>query len=210
MPSRNVLSSVLLTALLAACGVGGEEMQEALPGETVGSSDAVAAARAEAPNCFLAGATIEEAQGRVSPHMRLTFPYDGGQGLLCYGAPSARGRTIMGALVPYHEPWRMGADEATTIHLTAPASIGGVELPPGSYSLYAVPAEGEWEFFVNTNWQRSGTPIDATVRESEIASFAVVPEPTNSVVESLTFRFEDGGIVMEWENTRLRIPVGGA
>jgi hypothetical protein len=210
MPFRSVLSAGLLAALLAACGSEGQEREEALPGEALGSSDTMAPAPTEEPSCFLAGATIEEARGRVSPHTRLTFSYEGGQGLLCYAAPSARGRTIMGALVPYGELWRMGADEATSIHLTAPASIGGVELPPGSYSLYAVPTEGEWEFFVNTNWQRSGIPVDATVRESEIASFAVVPEPRNSVVESLTYRFEDGAIVMEWENTRLRIPVGGA
>jgi len=49
----------------------------------------------------------------------------------------------MGDLVPYGEPWRAGANEATAIHLTAPARVGGVALEAGSYSLYTVPNESE-------------------------------------------------------------------
>lgn len=116
----------------------------------------------------------------------------------------------MGGLVPYGAPWRIGADEPTTIHLSAPASVGGVVLEPGSYSLYAVPAEGDWEFFINSNWQRWGIPIDEGVRESEIGSFMAGTEVTDSAVETLTYAWEDGAIVMRWENTRIEIPVEGA
>ncbi|MFZ6009410.1 MAG: DUF2911 domain-containing protein, partial [Bacteroidota bacterium] len=34
---------------------------------------------------------------------------------IVYCQPSARGRKIMGGLVPYGEVWRTGANEATTI-----------------------------------------------------------------------------------------------
>jgi hypothetical protein len=198
-----LLPTITLLGLLAACGEGGEM------GEPAGGS-AMASGEGEEPSCFIQGASFEEAQHRISPMRRVSISFEGGEGLLCYGSPSARDREIMGDLVPYGQPWRMGADEPTTIHLRAPASVGSVELEPGSYSLYAVPGEDEWEIFVNTDWQRWGIPINAEVRDSEIGSFTVTPEATDSFVESLTYAFADGEIVMEWENTRLSFPVEGA
>ena len=196
-----LLPTFALAGLLVACS--GEEMGEAPPSEMdVASGDAL--------DCYLAGATLEEARERVSPHSRTSFSFSGGEGLLCYGSPSARGREIMGGLVPFGAPWRIGADEPTTIHLSAPATVGGVSLQPGSYSLYAVPSEGDWEFFINTNWQRWGIPISDEVRGSEVGSFTATPEATDSMVEALTYTWQNGEIVMEWENTRLRIPVSGS
>jgi len=63
----------------------------------------------------------------------------GGQVLkVCYGRPSVRGRQVAGGLVPYGEPWRLGANEPTTLHVPFTADIGGVRVEPGSYSLYVV------------------------------------------------------------------------
>src|SRR5688500_20140500 len=36
---------------------------------------------------------------------------------LCYGRPRKNDRQIMGGLVPFGAPWRMGANEATVIHM---------------------------------------------------------------------------------------------
>ena len=204
MKILSLLPALALSSLLAACAPEGEDMGEASAG-----GERVAAA-GDPPSCYLQGATFEEAEQRLSPMRRVDISFDGGEALLCYGSPSARDREIMGDLVPYGQPWRMGADEPTTIHLSAPASVGGVELEPGSYSLYAVPGEGEWEIFLNTDWQRWGIPINENVRDSEIGSFTVTPEATESFVESLTYAWENGEIVMEWENTRLSFPVEGA
>jgi hypothetical protein len=118
----------------------------------------------------------------------------------------------MGGLLVYGQPERIGANEPTTIHLTGPASVGGIPLDAGSYSIYAIANEGEWEFFINSNWERWGVPIDDAVRSTEVGSFTVTPEPTDDMVETLTFRFEPtddgmGDIAMEWEHTRLRFHV---
>jgi len=40
----------------------------------------------------------------------------------------------MGELVPFGQPWRMGANEAAAIHLPFAAEVGVVDLEPGSYS----------------------------------------------------------------------------
>ena len=124
----------------------------------------------------------------------------------------------MGGLVPFGEIWRLGANEATAIHLTGPALVGGIQLEAGSYSLYAIPGEAEWNFFLNTNVNRWGIPMDEGVRGTELGSFTAAVEATEAPVESLTFRYElwddgtMGDIVLEWENTRVKFhlhPVTG-
>lgn len=159
-------------------------------------------------SCFLQGATPEEAAERTSPLRTLSFAFQGGEALLCYSAPSARGREIMGKLVPFGEPWRTGANEPTALHLSGSLTVGGVELEPGSYALYTVPGEDSWQVFLNSAYQRWGIPITDEVRASEVGSFSAKPEKTEEMVEMLTFSHEDGAIVMEWEHTRLTIPVG--
>lgn len=195
--------SATLTAACAAPDAGEPDMSEA----QVMEQDV------EAPECYVASGTLEEAQTRPSPLRQTDFAFEGGQGLLCYGAPSARGREIMGGLLSYGTIERIGANEPTTIHLTAPVSVGGVSLEPGSYSMYAIANEEEWEFFISSDWQRWGIPITPSVRESEVGSFTATPTALEEMVETLTFRWEPnaentmGDIVLEWEHTQVRFHV---
>ncbi len=130
---------------------------------------------------------------------------------LCYGRPSARGRTMIGGEDPYGTPWRLGANEPTTLHLPFPAVVGSVAVEPGSYSLYAIPEAGAWTIVVNGNTNRWGIPIGADVRRADIGSFEVTPSRGSEYVETLTFGFEGvgtrGALVFEWENTTFRIPI---
>jgi hypothetical protein len=118
----------------------------------------------------------------------------------------------MGRLVPYGEPWRLGADEATAIRVPVRATIAGVPLEPGWYSLYAVPGEREWRIFVNSNIQRWGVPIDDEVRRADVGSGTVPRAESPEVSEMLTFRLERTGpsstdLVVTWDRTLVRIPV---
>jgi hypothetical protein len=171
-----------------------------------------AAPAAQDPDCYLARGSMEEAAQRPSPLSETVFTLGGQVGKLCYGSPSARDRKVMGELVPFGEPWRMGANEATALHLPFPASVGGVRLEPGSFSLYAVPGPEEWEIVVNRRAERWGVPIDLEVREANMGSFKVPAGSVDEMVERLTFRWnatgpEAGTLVMEWEHTRVEIPV---
>jgi hypothetical protein len=164
------------------------------------------------PPCYLARGTMEDAAQRTSPLTETLVRLGGQTGKLCYGSPSARGRTVMGELVPFGQPWRMGADEATALHLPFPASVGDVRLEPGSYSLYAIPGPEEWEIVVNRRAERWGVPINEGVREADMGSFKVPARSVDAMVERLTFRWEasdegSGKLVMEWESTRIEIPV---
>ena len=189
--------------LVLACG-GGSEAGDAEMAETAETAEAMD----EMADAGLACVVMGDVEGRASPLQELSFSYDGGEGLLCYGAPSARERVVMGELVPYGEVWRLGANEATALHLSAAATVGGVALGAGSYSLYATPGETEWEFHVNSEFDRWGIPIDATVRSTEVGSFMATPSATAGMVEMMTFEHVDGALRFSWENTQVDIPLG--
>jgi len=210
------LSTLALLSALAACGGGdapSEEMDMDMGG-TPAAGEATAAAGGL--SCTLQGATLEQAQARVSPHRSLPFNIGPVRALLCYGAPSVRGRQVLGTdLVPYGgEPWRMGADEPTTLHLAAAANVGGIALEAGSYSLYAVAGPTEWTIFINSNVTRWGIPIDASVRSTEIGSFTVTPQTLPAPVETLVYEYEPaaggdpgGDLMLQWDTFLIQILV---
>jgi hypothetical protein len=158
-----------------------------------------------------------------SPRMPLAdrqSPYDSatvrvGDELLkvCYGRPSARGREIFGGLVPYGQLWRTGANEPTVLHLPFTADVAGLTVPPGSYSVYTEPGEGEWVVILNRSTSQWGHESSYTpeIRAQEVGRAAVRTERLDQHVETFTIRGEPSGggadIVLEWERTRVRIPV---
>ena len=77
--------------------------------------------------CWLNDATLAEAMERVSPLGETTIDLGGHIGKVCYGRPSAKGRQVEGGLIPFGEPWRLGANEATAIHIPFPVAVGGIE-----------------------------------------------------------------------------------
>lgn len=180
--------------------------------DAAGADTPAAPATSTASSCWLRGTTAAEAAARPSPLGELRISLGGTEALLCYGRPSANGRVVMGQLVPYGEPWRIGANEATTIQLPFNATIGDVNVDAGAYSIYAVPTASEWEFFVNRQAQRWGVPIDANVTAANVGSFKRSATALAAPVEQLTFRWEPasetaGQLVLEWEKTQVAMPI---
>ncbi len=153
-------------------------------------------------------------ESRSSPLDSISFVLGGGAVKLCYGRPSARGRTMIGGdAVPYGTLWRTGANEPTMIHTTVPISVAGIEIEAGTYSLYTVPNEGDWEIIVNrsiSQWGRENRYTDE-VKAEEIGRGTAPSEQMADHVESFTLRAEqsDGGaiLLLEWEHTRVRVPI---
>lgn len=167
--------------------------------------------RAQTPECQFRG-TPEALTERPSPLDSVVISLGGREAKLCYGRPTVRGRAMIGGQVPYGTPWEMGANEPTTLHLPFPARIGSVDLAPGSYSLYAIPGEGDWTVVVNGNPNRWGVPISAEVRAADLGSFSVTPQVSARPVETLSFSFRpngpsSGALVYEWERLTFSIPV---
>src|SRR5579872_6207821 len=73
-----------------------------------------------------------------------------------YGAPSMRKRVIFGGLVPYHQVWRAGANDATLLHTMADLEFGSLLVPKGDYSLFVWPDPQQWQLIVNKQTGQSG------------------------------------------------------
>jgi hypothetical protein len=154
------------------------------------------------------------AEGRKSPLDSLTFTIARQPVKLCYGRPSSRGRTMLGGeAVPYGKLWRTGANEPTIFFTPVALNVGGVEVPAGAYSLYTVPKAGEWEIIVNRSIKQWGEESNYTpaVQAQEVGRATVKAETVKQPVETFTIRTEGAGsgamLVLEWEKTRVRIPV---
>lgn len=162
-------------------------------------------------HCWLRGNPAQAAQ-RPSPPDSTEVVLGEATVKVCYGAPSANGRAVVGGLVPVGQPWRLGANEATTISVPFAAEIAGVRVEAGTYTLYAIPGESEWEIVVNRAVERWGIPINEQVRAQDVGSGKVRVERLTAPVERLDIAFgpamgNAAELVMEWELTRVRIPV---
>ena len=79
-----------------------------------------------------------------------------------YGQPHLRGRTLhTGNLVPLDSIWRLGANESTSLETDVDLVIGGLQVPKGKYSLFALPAATGWKLIVNRNTGQWGTRYSA-------------------------------------------------
>lgn len=152
-------------------------------------------------------------EGRASPYDSASVALGEGTIKVCYGRPSARGRTMIGGEhVPFDRVWRTGANEPTTLHTTTAVSFGDVELAPGSYALYTIPGGDSWEVFLSRSTDHWGNQISDEVRAQEVGSVTVPREHTDEHVETLTLSFDHHSadhaeFVLEWETFRIAVPV---
>lgn len=76
---------------------------------------------------------------------------------ISYGQPHARGRRIIGGLIPNDTVWRFGANEATTLHSDVDLTLGNLAIPRGDYTLFLLHNGGTWQLIVNTQTAQWGT-----------------------------------------------------
>ncbi|HEX7087645.1 MAG TPA: DUF2911 domain-containing protein [Vicinamibacterales bacterium] len=144
-----------------------------------------------------------------------------------YGRPYKRGRNNIfgtkesGALVPYGERWRTGANEATEITVTGDVLVAGKKLPAGTYSLFTTPGPESWKVHFNSKLGLDGTgifanntftPVDLDPTDVLVVTVPSKQLPENEEVDQLTFEFEPGAsggadMVLRWIRTEVRIPI---
>ena len=102
-----------------------------------------------------------------------------------YSRPSARGRVVLGELVPFGKLWRTGANANTTISFSEDVVIDGKTLKKGKYALFTLPRIETWEIIFYTKTDNWGNPD--TFSEENVALRAIVkPEMTSRNVETFT------------------------
>jgi Protein of unknown function (DUF2911) len=141
-----------------------------------------------------------------------TIKQDFGMGTIevIYSRPSAKGRKVFGDLVPAGKLWRTGANAATRISFSDPVEVGGKKLDSGTYVLYTIPNEDNWEVILNKGLKNSG--VDGYKESEDVIRFKTEPVKTKSVVETFTMQFADIKaescmLQLMWENKIVNIPI---
>lgn len=151
--------------------------------------------------------TLAQERKRASPHETTTATVDGAKVSITYGRPYAKGRKIVGGLVPYGQVWRTGADEATTLVTDKALMMGSAHVNPGTYTLYTLPGEKGWELIINKQTGQWGTQYD---QGQDLARVPMKVGKTSGPVEQLTLEIADtpagGELRLSWENTLATVP----
>jgi hypothetical protein len=158
----------------------------------------------------LAGAQQpQDKSQRPSPPGTAECTIKGKKVTISYSRPSMKGRKIMGELVPYGKVWRTGANEATTLVTETDLNIGGAKVPAGKYTLYTLPSEGAWKLIINKQTGQWGTEYN---QDQDLVRVDMTKSSTAAPVEQFTITCNPAGgdkanLVMEWEQTRLTVPI---
>jgi hypothetical protein len=118
-------------------------------------------------------------------------------------------RKIYGALVPYGEVWRTGANDATAFVTDANLTVGGKDVPAGSYTIFTVPAADKWTLIISKKTGEWGIPYPGEGDDVARVDMKVSQLPTP--VENFTIAFDQTGgactMHLDWENTRASVEV---
>jgi len=129
---------------------------------------------------------------------------------LQYSRPSAKGRAIFGALVPWGELWRTGANAATKISFSTDVKVNGQPVPAGTYSFFTIPGEAEWTVILNKVADQSGTSTyDA---KNDLLRLKVAPVALAGPVESMRIWMdalsdESAELSLAWERTAVPLRI---
>jgi hypothetical protein len=151
----------------------------------------------------------------VSPHETISSVIEGNRVTITYGRPyttkpgTTDARKIWGVLVPYDKPWRMGADEATTLITQKPIVLGTTIVPAGVYTLYMVPSEsGVSKLAFSTHLGGWGIPVDTTQDLCQVdLTKDALDKPVDQFTMGLAKNPAGGGVLkLSWESTQFSVP----
>jgi Protein of unknown function (DUF2911) len=160
--------------------------------------------------CALLASAQQDKSKRPSPPASAECKFADGKTIKTdYSSPRMKGRKIYGGLVPYGQVWRTGANEATTFVTDTAVTIGGKEVPAGSYTIFTVPNEDKWVLIVNKKTAEWGIPYKYESDELLRADMKV--EKLDSPMENFTITYHSHGSAcmmhLEWETTNAWIDI---
>lgn len=124
-----------------------------------------------------------------------------------YSRPNAKGRKVMGELVPFNgEVWRTGANASTKISFSDDVTVGSTKLTKGTYALYTIPGAQQWTIILNKNtslWGSDGYKVEEDAVRINVKSEAINPRVETFTINLANTKDESGDIEIIWENTRV-------
>ena len=149
----------------------------------------------------------------ASPLDTSLFKEDGKEITITYSKPYKKGRLIFGdksegALVPFNQYWRTGANRHTIINTNSELIFSDNILPSGEYSLYTIPGKDIWKVVINSENGYFG--IVQPDESNDLFSFEAFPTNLNESVEQLTIDFVSDSIGssvrLRWDLTEVLMP----
>ena len=134
-----------------------------------------------------------------------------------YGPAAKNGRTIFGMptdnpVIPYGTMWGTGDGQAAQITFTKTCLIGGnkKEVKAGTYTLLTRPAQGEWVFQFSTQLNQNGSADYEKYKKTVFLSTWGLTKHLEKPVENLTITAQKDGLLLEWDQTSVLLPVTAA
>ena len=125
-----------------------------------------------------------------------------------YSRPGMKGRAIFGALVPYKEVWRTGANASTKISFNNPVKFNGSEVPAGKYALYTIPGEGEWTLVIYKDtslWGATNYKQDDDVIRVKATPVKLAEPVETFTIDLNDLRDDSATLNFIWEKTRVPV-----
>ncbi|MBS1241326.1 MAG: hypothetical protein H6R40_753 [Gemmatimonadetes bacterium] len=143
--------------------------------------------------------SVPAPEGQTGPEFRIR---------LDYGQPHLRGRAInTDSLVPYDEPWRTGANAATTLATEVDLDLAGVTLPKGTYVLFTLPSRTGWKLLIQRDVGQGGAYKEANDVARADLRVRQLPAPVESLtmwlIPSTAPGAARGELRMAWGTTEL-------
>lgn len=130
---------------------------------------------------------------------------------ITYGQPFKRNREIFGALVPYNQVWRTGANEATEITITKDVKVGNQILKAGTYTIFTIPNPDEWTIIFNKSVGLWGAYDYEKVKSQDVLQIKAKVSQTKDMYEAFTIKLTEApyGVDMEfiWDRTKVTLPI---
>lgn len=143
---------------------------------------------------------------QLSPQTKTEFSNQGLQIKTVYCQPFKKGRLIFGdsvegALQPYGQYWRLGANEATTLETSQDIIISNHRLSKGVYSVYAVPGEETWTIGFNEVANRWGASEPDYSKDLFLVEVPV--NYTKESKEQFTILINEKTITFWWDTSKI-------
>jgi hypothetical protein len=143
------------------------------------------------------GTAMEVHPGQAgSPHVKTDWAVGEAAISITYGRPVLKGRVVGDDVEPMGDkPWRLGADEATTLVTDIDIMLGGTHVPAGEYTLFTQNMNDEFHLIVNSETGQWGTAYNA---EHDVAHIAMDVTELDPPAEQLTISIADDQLGFEW------------
>ena len=151
----------------------------------------------------------------VSPKETIQYSSEVSDFEVVYSRPYKKGRLIFGpekdgALVPFRQYWRTGANAATTFETSNDILFGNKKLKAGKYRLYSVPNIETWKVTLNSEADKFFA-ISEPDYSKDILTTKLPSKSVENIAEQFTINFSQDSLGLSmnlvWDKTILSIPI---